>query len=109
MGNRKKLDLAKLTRVLAKPPAPRPQPDRRVRACCGSRQGFPHFGGCGRRKADGPALPATTEAELLEAAWGVIANAGWDGFAKTDGWQAAAERWRDDYHRWLDKNREGQR
>ena len=40
--------------------------------------------------------------ELLESAWGVIANAGWDDFAKTAGWQEAAERWRDDYHRWLD-------
>ena len=39
---------------------------------------------------------------LLDTAWGVIANAGWDGMAKTPGWQEAAVRWRDDYHRWLD-------
>jgi hypothetical protein len=39
---------------------------------------------------------------LLEMAWGVIANAGWDDCAKTPGWQEAAVRWRDDYHRWLD-------
>jgi hypothetical protein len=50
------------------------------------------------------AVAANTElhADLLESAWGVIANAGWDDCAKTTGWQEAAERWRDDYHRWLD-------
>lgn len=40
-------------------------------------------------------------AHLLESAWGVIANAGWDGLAKTEGWQDAAVRWRDGYHRLL--------
>jgi len=54
--------------------------------------------------ATGPdgALPAERHMDLLESAWGVIANAGWDDCAKTTGWQEAAERWRDDYHRWLD-------
>lgn len=40
----------------------------------------------------------TPELDLLELAWGVIANAGWDGSAKTPGWQEAAVRWRDQYH-----------
>jgi len=35
---------------------------------------------------------------LLHQAWGVIANAGWDGDDKTPGWQEAAVRWRDAYH-----------
>jgi hypothetical protein len=35
--------------------------------------------------------------DLLEAAWGIIANAGWDGSAKTPGWQEAAIRWRERY------------
>lgn len=41
---------------------------------------------------------------LLEAAWGLIANAGWDAasgnvdLAKTEGWHKAAIRWRDLYH-----------
>jgi hypothetical protein len=45
---------------------------------------------------------------LLETAWGLIANAGWDtgtgqaDLPKTPGWLEAALRWRDDYHRWLD-------
>lgn len=42
---------------------------------------------------------------LLELAWGVIANAGegsWD--RETPEWKEAAERWRNDYHRWLDEN-----
>jgi hypothetical protein len=32
---------------------------------------------------------------LLESAWGVIANAGWNGGAKSPGWQDAAVAWRD--------------
>jgi len=36
---------------------------------------------------------------MLEMAWGVIANAGWDDQPKTTGWQEAAVRWRDDYFR----------
>lgn len=43
----------------------------------------------------------TTEREhdLLESAWGIIANAGggdWD--TQTPEWKAAAIRWRDRYH-----------
>ena len=49
----------------------------------------------------------SAEADLLEMAWGIIANAGWDAssgdvsLAKTTGWHEAAVRWRDDYHAWL--------
>ena len=42
--------------------------------------------------------------ELLEAAWGIIANAyggDWDLASKESGWKAAAERWRDKYHNTL--------
>ena len=53
-------------------------------------------------QAQDGASPGEPHMDLLEAAWGVIANAGWDDCAKTTGWQEAAERWRDDYHRWLD-------
>ena len=38
-------------------------------------------------------------ADLLEAAWGIIANAGggnWE--TQTKEWQKAAARWRDRYH-----------
>ena len=52
---------------------------------------------------DAPAR--TSEGDLLAAAWGIIANAGWDDCAKSPGWQEAAVRWRDDYHAWL---RDGQ-
>jgi hypothetical protein len=45
---------------------------------------------------------STWEARLLQQAWGVIANAGWDGSARTPGWQEAAVRWRDEYHSYLD-------
>lgn len=41
------------------------------------------------------------EADLLETAWGIIANAGWDGMDKSYGWQDAAVRWRDRYDEWL--------
>lgn len=43
--------------------------------------------------------------ELLEAAWGIIANA-WDGDwdrASVE-WREAAERWRDGYHATLPAN-----
>jgi len=49
--------------------------------------------------------PQTAE-ELLEAAWGLIANAGWDAgsgdvaMAKSPGWHEAALRWRDGYHQY---------
>ena len=43
-----------------------------------------------------------TPEELLELAWGVIANAyGGDWDQASDGWRGAAERWRDNYHEWL--------
>ncbi len=45
-----------------------------------------------------------TQTDLLEAAWGLIANAyggDWDQAAEASGWKQAAERWRDDYHRTL--------
>jgi hypothetical protein len=48
-----------------------------------------------------------TAPDLLEAAWGIIANAGWDAgsgdvtLSKTTGWHEATLRWRDDYHAWL--------
>lgn len=38
---------------------------------------------------------------LLDLAWGIIANAGWDGNDKTEGWQEAAVAWRDRYHAYL--------
>jgi len=39
---------------------------------------------------------------LLEGAWCVIANAGGGNWAtETPEWQAAAARWRNDYHKWL--------
>ena len=38
---------------------------------------------------------------LLEMAWVVIANAGWDGMSPSPGWQDAAERWRDAYFKTL--------
>jgi hypothetical protein len=40
------------------------------------------------------------EASMLEAAWGIIANAGggnWD--TQTPEWQEAAKKWREAYHR----------
>lgn len=50
--------------------------------------------------------PASTAAvpskdDLLEAAWGLIANAqggNWDHPDTAQGWKGAAERWRDKYH-----------
>jgi hypothetical protein len=41
--------------------------------------------------------------DLLEMAWGIIANAGWDECAKSPGWQDAAVRWRNKYFAWQDK------
>ena len=55
----------------------------------------------GTCEADEP-RPAEPHMDLLESAWGVIANAGWDDGAKSPGWQEAAVRWRDRYHLWLD-------
>ena len=48
-----------------------------------------------------------SESELLDVAWGIIANAGWDAHSgettldKTPGWHDAAIRWRDDYFAYL--------
>lgn len=48
-----------------------------------------------------------SKAALIESAWGLIANAGWDagsgdvGQPKSPGWHEAALRWREDYHRML--------
>ena len=42
--------------------------------------------------------------ELLNLAWGLIANAyggDWDLASESSGWKAAAERWRDAYHQTL--------
>ena len=39
-----------------------------------------------------------------EMAWGIIANAyggDWDLASEASGWKAAAERWRDEYHKHL--------
>ena len=50
MSNRRKIDLIKLAAVMDKPPPLTRLPDRRVRACCASRQGSPHGDGCTRAK-----------------------------------------------------------
>lgn len=45
--------------------------------------------------------------DMLEAAWGIIANAGGGNWKlETPEWQEAAARWRDEYHRTLDAQRE---
>ncbi len=45
---------------------------------------------------------------MLEAAWGIIANAWGGDWAKADHeWQAAALRWRDAYHELLEDERDG--
>lgn len=49
------------------------------------------------------AIPVPEMLDLLETAWTVIANAGWDGAARTDGWQDAAVRWRDRWHAMLNR------
>jgi hypothetical protein len=51
VSNRRTINVDKLTRALARDmtsPRASNQPDRRPRACCGSRQGFPHFAGCAK-------------------------------------------------------------
>lgn len=40
---------------------------------------------------------------MLEAAWGIIANADWDAPGNSPGWAEAAAAWRDAYHRHLDR------
>jgi hypothetical protein len=47
--------------------------------------------------------------ELLNVAWSIIANAGWDAsteeinLPKSPGWHEAAIRWRDDYFAYLSR------
>ena len=43
--------------------------------------------------------------DLLESAWGVIANAGASNWEReTEEWQRAAASWRESYHRILEKH-----
>ena len=43
-------------------------------------------------------MTETTATQMLEAAWGIIANAGnGDWTTQTPEWQDAAARWRDEY------------
>jgi hypothetical protein len=68
VSNRRAINVDKLTRVLARDmtsPAVRNQPDRRVRACCGSRQGFPHFADCVKLV---PAVQLTASEAMARAA-----------------------------------------
>ena len=47
-------------------------------------------------------MTAAIEAELIESAWGIIANVNhgdWTG--ETQEWRDAAEKWREQYHDWL--------
>jgi len=54
-----------------------------------------------KRERDSVPSETSIEGSLLYEAWGIIANAGWDGLDKTEGWQEAAIQWRDKYHEWL--------
>ena len=46
----------------------------------------------------------TMSYDLVEYAWGIIANAGGgDWTTQTDDWQKAAAKWRDRYHEFLDE------
>lgn len=48
-------------------------------------------------------VPRETLIDLVERAWGVIANGGGGDWTKeTAEWQAAATKWRDDFHAMLD-------
>jgi hypothetical protein len=64
---------------------------------------YPHFSGDCDEYHGPSAVPPAELLDLLEAAWGVLANAGWDGAARPEGWQEAAERWRDRYHEVLSR------
>jgi hypothetical protein len=58
----------------------------------------------GRIQFASPPSPSLRKADLLERAWGIIANAGggdWD--RETPDWKDAALGWRDEYHAWLGK------
>jgi hypothetical protein len=50
----------------------------------------------------GTPIPGWPDEHMTEAAWVLIANVvNWDSPDLTPGWRAAAERWRDAYHRQL--------
>ena len=53
-------------------------------------------------------MKATTiEEDLLESAWGLIANAhggNWDEASESSGWKKAATRWRDSYFKKLKRD-----
>lgn len=40
-------------------------------------------------------------AGLLQRAWFLLANAGWAGTAKPDGWEASALAWRGEFEAWM--------
>jgi len=45
-------------------------------------------------------MMAKSDLDLLEDAWGIIANAGGGNWKlESDGWRKAAKKWRDRYHR----------
>ena len=69
--------------------------DKAAGECCG---------GSSRGVAAGEDAPIPSEPtmDLLETAWGIIANAGWDDCGKSPGWQEAAVAWRERYHAVLD-------
>jgi hypothetical protein len=64
-------------------------------------------GGC--VACDGKDEFAAELLDLLEDAWGVIANAGWRNESKTTGWDEAAARWHDRYHEILGESVEVRR
>ena len=50
-------------------------------------------------------MATKTEANLIEALWGIIANAGGGNWKlETKPWQKAAAKARDRYHKWMDKH-----
>lgn len=52
--------------------------------------------------------PCTNPADLLELAWGLLANvSGGDWHQQTPTWHGAVIAWRDDWHRYLDARRKG--
>lgn len=58
------------------------------------------------RIAEALEQPPNVEARdsLLYDAWTIIAAAGWNGTEKLPGWQVAAEKWRDEFHKTLPKS-----
>lgn len=44
---------------------------------------------------------AVQTAGLMQQAWLLIANAGWNGTEKPAGWQDSATRWKGDYQAWM--------